>query len=217
MTAENSGAFASKTVKGSSKFTYILDNGHGDIHPITGKYVTPGKRSPKFDDGSQLFEGANNRDNVNRIMKVLEAKDIKCVNLVDTFLDIKLSQRAESVNDLASRTDCVLISIHSDGAGNGRDWHDAKGVGVFVYSNASKRSLDFADVLSDKMKNNFTTPFRGIRAKNFAILRETNCPAVLIEFGFHTHKEECAEMLTEEWKENVVKTVVQTIETFEKL
>jgi N-acetylmuramoyl-L-alanine amidase len=139
------------------------------------------------------------------------------VNLVDTFQDIKLFQRAESVNDLNNRTDCILISIHSDGAGNGRDWYDAKGTGVFVHSYPSDTTLKFADIVAHELEDNFNTPFRGIRYRNFAILRETNCPAVLIEFGFHTHKEECAKMLTEEWKENVVKTVVNTINKFEKL
>ena len=50
----------------------ILDNGHGGIHPTTNQYVTAGKRSPKFDDGSVLYEGVNNRDNVVRIIDGLE-------------------------------------------------------------------------------------------------------------------------------------------------
>ena len=37
----------------------LLDNGHGGI--INGEYQTPGKRSPVWADGSQLFEGEFNR------------------------------------------------------------------------------------------------------------------------------------------------------------
>ena len=37
----------------------VLDNGHGEN--------TPGKRSPKLEDGSQFFEWEFNRDIVNRI------------------------------------------------------------------------------------------------------------------------------------------------------
>jgi len=43
-----------------SKFHVYLDNGHGGI--VDGQYCTPGKRSPKFEDGSQLFEGVYNRE-----------------------------------------------------------------------------------------------------------------------------------------------------------
>lgn len=63
-----------------SKFTYILDPGHGGM--INKQYVTPGKRSPKFDDGSQLFEGVNNREIVSMLIKAMEAEDIKCIDIV---------------------------------------------------------------------------------------------------------------------------------------
>ena len=46
--------------------TIILDNGHGNN--------TPGKRSPKWEDGTQLFEYEFNRDIVKRISAML-AKD----------------------------------------------------------------------------------------------------------------------------------------------
>ena len=37
-----------KKVTHQKKYLWLLDNGHGD--------TTPGKRSPKFDDGTQMFE-----------------------------------------------------------------------------------------------------------------------------------------------------------------
>ena len=40
-----------------SKKIWLLDPGHGGLDPETGKYVTSGKRSPKWEDGSQYFEG----------------------------------------------------------------------------------------------------------------------------------------------------------------
>ena len=36
-----------------SNYLWILDNGHGGI--IEGEYQTAGKRSPVWDDGSQLY------------------------------------------------------------------------------------------------------------------------------------------------------------------
>lgn len=52
----------------------LLDNGHG--------YDTPGKRSPIWPDGSQLFEWEFNRDIVSRIEILLKKAGISCVRLV---------------------------------------------------------------------------------------------------------------------------------------
>ena len=38
---------------------FIFDTGHGGIDPITGKYVTAGKRMVK--DDVTFYEGVNNR------------------------------------------------------------------------------------------------------------------------------------------------------------
>ena len=46
----------------------ILDNGHGQ--------ETPGKRSPVWSDGKQLFEWEFNRDIVRRIADILKAEKI---------------------------------------------------------------------------------------------------------------------------------------------
>jgi hypothetical protein len=70
----------SKTSSDSgSKYIWILDNGHGGI--IDGVYQTSGKRSPKWEDGTQLFEGEFNRAVVKRIVKLCEDSDIECINL----------------------------------------------------------------------------------------------------------------------------------------
>lgn len=55
----------------------LLDNGHGGL--INGEYQTPGKRSPIWDDGSQLFEGELNRAIVARIAESLTFRQIPYV------------------------------------------------------------------------------------------------------------------------------------------
>ena len=57
----------------------LLDNGHGGI--INGTYQTPGKRSPIWNDGSQLFEGEFNRAIVNGIIEELKILKIDFVNI----------------------------------------------------------------------------------------------------------------------------------------
>ena len=71
-----------------SNYLWILDNGHGGI--IDGEYQTAGKRSPIWEDGSQLFEGEFNRAIVDRLMHLCAYAGIECVNLVDTQEDMPL-------------------------------------------------------------------------------------------------------------------------------
>lgn len=229
----------------NSKFLYILDPGHGGLDPDTGKYVTRGKRSPAFDDGSVLYEGVNNRDNVERVLEALTAKGIRAVNLVPTYRDIPLKERAQKVKELTRNNPCIGISFHSNAAPtwyidkectirysrreHGRispgelykkskpEWNNARGISTYVYLKASKASNEFAELLQGNLAATFKniTNDRGIKKRNFAMLRETACPFVLIEAGFHTNKEEATEMLTEEWKDMYVNAIVKTIQEWE--
>ena len=194
----------------------ILDNGHGGIHPTTNQYVTAGKRSPKFDDGSVLYEGVNNRDNVVRIIDGLELEGIECVNLVNTWRDIPLRERVSDVNELCKDNDCILISIHSDAHIN--EWSTANGIGTWVYNNASFKTSQLADSLNNSLICEFdgVAKNRGIRKANFYMLKQTRCPAVLLELGFHTNKEEAKRMLTEVWKQKIVDSIVEAVKEYIK-
>lgn len=191
-----------------SKYLYILDPGHGGLHPTTNQYVTPGKRMVK--DGIEFYEGVNNRDNVRLIMDEMKKYDLDCVDIADTWRDIPLSERVKKANELAKDRNCIYISIHSDAMGNGRDWHSASGIGTYVYQNASLSSNLFAKFMRQELSCNFDgiAKDRGIKKAGFYVLKYTNCPAVLLELGFHTNKEEVQQMITGEWKQKVVKSVV---------
>lgn len=204
-----------------SKYTYLLDAGHGGI--INGKYVTPGKRSPKFEDGSQLFEGVNNREIVNKLILALYKENIKYVDIVASQEDVPLSIRVNNANKLSKVKSCIYISIHSDANGDGTKWDQASGLSVYT-SKGQTRSDNFAEIIINKLQDNFkqTVKWRTDitdkdkdKEENFYVLRETKCPAILCELGFHTNKEEAKKMLTNEWKENVVKSIIEAIKEFE--
>ena len=97
----------------------ILDAGHGSISPFNNEYVTAGKRSPKFEDGTQFYEGVNNRLLVDLIYDALIDNGFDVVKLVDTWKDVPLSERVRKANELHKEKKSFLISIHSDAFGNG--------------------------------------------------------------------------------------------------
>lgn len=101
----------------------LLDNGHAKS--------TPGKRSPKFEDGSQFFEYEFNRDIVKRIASELSKAGIKYHILVPEITsDISLSTRAARANKYCNqygKDNCLFISIHVNAAGSGSTWMNGRG------------------------------------------------------------------------------------------
>ena len=190
----------------------ILDAGHGGLNPNSGEYTTPGKRMVK--DDVEFYEGVNNRDNVNRIKEALEALDIECVEVAHEWRDTPLSNRVRQANELARGREAVYLSIHSDAAGNGREWHSAKGFSAFIYnSTRSKKTKRLGQLMQQELVCNLggLSRDRKLRKADFKVLRETSMPACLIEGGFHTNESEVKLMVTEEWKEAFTKAVVDAV------
>ena len=198
-----------------SKYLYILDAGHGGINPSTGKYTTAGKRMVK--DDVVFYEGVNNRDNVKRIIEGMEKAGLEAVDIVNDWRDISLGERVKRANELAKGRKCVYISIHSDANSNGKEWNQASGIGTYVYSKGSKASNDLAKYMHQELSCNFygIAKDRKIKKCAFYVVRNTSMPAILLELGFHTNKDEVKRMTTEDWKQRVVKSIVDACQIFE--
>ena len=76
----------------------LIDNGHGK--------ETPGKRSPVWPDGSQLYEYEFNRDIARRVYAVLTARGVDCELIVSEICDISLAERTRSRELSAQATVC---------------------------------------------------------------------------------------------------------------
>lgn len=202
-----------------SKYLYIFDSGHGGLYPKghdrVGEYVTSGKRMVK--DGITFYEGVNNRDNVKRILEAMDKANLEAIDIVNDWRDISLTERVNRANKLSKERNCVYISIHSDANGNGKEWNNASGIGTYVYTRGSMKSNLLAKFMNQELACNFSgiAKDRKIKKAAFYVLRATNCPAVLLELGFHTNKEEVQKMITDEWKDKVVKSVVDACLIYE--
>ena len=202
-----------------SKYLWIFDNGHGGM--ISGVYQTPGKRSPVWPDGSQLFEGEFNRAIVNRLAKMCEANNIDYINLVATPKDISLSERVTTANRLAKSSEkpCIYISIHANGFSD----EAANGWEVFT-SPGETKSDKIATILYEKAEAEF--PGRTMRPStvdgdpdkeaNFYVLVHTTMPAILSENFFMTNSKECHEILmTESGRDRIAKIHFEMIQQVE--
>ena len=174
----------------------LLDNGHGK--------ETPGKRSPVWKDGTQLFEWEYNRKVVDGIIKKLDEIGIKSVKLVPEDKDISLSERAARANKICQNNTCILISVHCN-AGGGTGWE--------VFSTTKKNN-------SDKLANTFIEVYkelfpdkkcRGHKESDFTVIYKSNCPSVLTENFFMDTESDCKFLMSDEGFNRIVDLHVNAI------
>lgn len=191
----------------------ILDNGHGDP-PLTGGKCSPDKR---------LLEYYWARDMVQRIAAKTRALGIQTEIIVPEIKDISLTERTRRVNALCGKygtKNCVLVSVHVNAA-PGSGWSNASGFCSYVAPNASTNSKRFATLLWEcankaGLRGNRSVPSCKYWVGNFAIIRDTKCPAVLTENLFMTNKEEVDYLLSEAGKETIANIHVEALKEYMK-
>lgn len=153
----------------------VLDAAHGE--------EVAGKRSP---DG-KFREYKWSRDIIEDLTPKLVALGYKVYQSNPTTKEIGLSQRANAANKIAEPKK-IFISLHSNAAGNGVTWMNARGYSV--YTTKGKTNSDtVAEILMKQFKVNF--PELKARTdmsdgdldteEDFTVIYKTNCPSVLIE------------------------------------
>lgn len=185
----------------------LIDAGHGND--------TPGKRSP---DGSFL-EYLWNRQVADLVIQSLREMGIDCDSVVTEIEDVPLSRRVARVNDVCDKEgvkNVILLSIHSNAAGNGTAWMNAKGWSCYT-TPGQTRSDEIAECLYDAFSKAF--PDRKMRKdlsdkdsdieENFYLLRKTKCPAVLLENFFYDNREECSWLLQDQTKRKIADAIVE--------
>ena len=158
-----------------------LDAGHG--------IDTAGKRSP---DGS-LLEYEFNRDVANRIEDILIRHDVEVMSCYSDT-DTPLTQRCQMANMFNAD---YFVSIHSNA--DKEYWTSANGWEIYVVSLSGK-----AEELAKKIQKHskeLGLKDRGIKTANFTVLTDTKMPAVLIEHGFYTNKEECEKLKSDSFRQ----------------
>ena len=110
--------------------TIVIDAGHG--------ITTRGKCSP---DGT-YEEWAGNRRLARRILELGLSEGLDCRMLFEGEEDLPLHRRTALANS-HNPAETLLISIHSNAAGDGSRWNSARGFSAFVAPNASVVSSRF--------------------------------------------------------------------------
>jgi N-acetylmuramoyl-L-alanine amidase len=151
----------------------MLDAGHGP--------ETPGKRTP---DG-KMREFEFNQAVVLQIKEELhECGLIVILSHIGTS-DVPLNERTALANRL--KVD-AFVSVHANAFGY--SWNEVSGIETFTYTKPSEDSKILAKFIQDSLCSITKRNNRGVKQANFAVLRDTKMPAVLVECGFMTNKAE---------------------------
>lgn len=189
----------------------ILDNGHG--------VETPGKRSPVFADKSQLLEYKYVREIAQSIAVKLKKLGFVVDIIVPENSDIPLTERCKRVNKIAKIVgpkNCLLVSIHanaSDTNKEARGWeiHTFTGQSISdVYASVFFKEAESILKQKTKMRGDWSDKDPDFDS-NFAMLRDTVCPAVLTENLFMTNEQDCKFLLSDVGKKAIVDLHVNAI------
>ena len=187
----------------------LIDPGHG--------IDTPGKRSP---DG-KFLEYLWNRQIADLLLDRFMVIGVDASLVVTETNDISLATRVQRVNRICSKvgaSNVILLSIHSNAAGDGSKWMSAQGWSCYTSKGETK-----SDVIAECLYDAFETEFadRKIRKdmsdgdrdweENFYVLQKSKCPAVLLENFFYDNRDECAWLLKDETKERIADAIVKGI------
>ena len=189
--------------------------------------------------GSRFREWRFNRRVVAVVESMLKEKGYNVIRIVPESNDILLKTRVNRINKYCSKYgagNCIMISVHANAAGNG-GWMNARGWSSWT-TKGQNNSDKLADCLYDaaediflkdedlvkSFNNNKYKSYKPVLKQmidgdrdyeaNFTIIKEANCPAVLIENFFQDNKDDILYLESVTGFMNICKTIVNGIENY---
>lgn len=200
--------------------TIMIDPGHGGRDP--------GTRNPLLgleEKELTLAVAFRLRDLLRR-----QGFRVELTRETDTF--VALEERAARAN--AAKAD-LFISIHFNAVGNPA----VHGTETYILTPRAHRSTgqsgatpgDLAEnpgndhdhwnallgfLVHRQLLSDLGSFDRGLKRARFQVLREVNCPAVLVEAGYVSHPAEAARLATAEYQEELARSLAQAIQSYRR-
>lgn len=181
------------------KKVIMLDAGHGGTDPgAIGKL-----------DGKEIYEKDLTLTITYKVKAILEANGYKTsmTRTGDTLPS--LSERPEQANE----EDCALfVSVHINSAAA----TEAHGTETY-YSDENNdddygiTSEEFAENIQEGMLKYMNSYDRGVRMANWAVIRKSNMPAILLEVGFISNEDELRKMCDDDYQNKVATGIAEGI------
>jgi len=173
-----------------SKTVVVLDAGHGGSDP-----------------GAVYFDTLEKDVNFSVMQKVYELllKQDFAVHLTRTEdVQVSLSERTDFANGLGAD---LFVSMHSNAADQAPT---ASGIETYYYSE-DEEGKSLAEFVQNSVIQATGAKNRKTKTANFYVCKNTDMPAVLVEMGFLTNKDECQKLIDDEYQIKLAEGIVQGI------
>ena len=165
----------------------IIDSGHAEL--VAGK-ESPDKKFREWKFNHSMQNKLNDRAKDHDIHVYLTNPNPSKIN------EIGLSKRSDLANQYyksKGKPKTLFLSLHANAYG--KDFNSARGTETFIANNASKSSKDAASYIQKEVFKTFKSLDsksldRGVKVENFSVIYNTITPAVLVEYGFYTNRED---------------------------
>lgn len=137
-----------------------------------------------------------------RVAELLEQEGIQAVLTRRDDREIDLAPRVQLANRLNAN---LFVSIHANAISMSRP--DVNGVETYYYS--SGRAL--AQTIQNSILQATGAPNRGVRRARFYVLRHTAMPAVLVEVGFVTGRDDAPRLADASYRELMAQAIARGI------
>lgn len=148
-------------------------------------------------------------DMYTRVKPMLERHGITVVGTRTEDDMPSLTERARTANSAGA--DC-FVSLHSNAKGNG-GWYDARG--LMIYTSAgpmtAARNVLAADLINAFHAAGVIVRSSPILHELYTVLVKTNAPACIIEYGFHTNREDVALLKDSAYRDKLARATAQGV------
>jgi N-acetylmuramoyl-L-alanine amidase len=212
--------FRPQMIAGMRPFkTVVLDPGHGGV-----------------EKGATNIHGMEKDfalDVALQLKPMLEARGLRVVMTRETDVQVPLHDRARIAN---GTKDCIFVSIHFNatsnplaagfeiysltprGAPSTNDNHlAAKFANMQAGSPVDAQSFGLSMAVYHAMLGHVPQFDRGIKRARFAVLRLTQVPAILVEGGFVSEREEARLIANKQWRGKLAQSIAVGIENYKRL
>lgn len=187
--------------KNSCGYVVVVDPGHGG-----DDYGTHSNGKPTY------HEKHLNLATAKMLKTYLEQNGITVIMTRKDDVFIALDKRAEFANRMKPT---LFVSVHYNSAPS----KEADGVEVFYYrcekdKKRTKESRLLAKAVLDQVILATKANSRGVKNGNFAVIRETKMPAILIEGGFLTNDKEMEKIKDPNYMKKIAWGISQGVKSY---
>ena len=189
-----------------NKIILVIDAGHGGTDPGNLRSDTGLKQEKDLNLSMALQFGEYVEMYLGHEVEIIYTRK------TDTF--IELNDRIKIANDIKAN---YFISIHC----NSSTKPEVFGTETHIHNLNTKKSSELANMVESQFKNRAGRNSRGVKLKtdrrfNLQVLKDSKMPAILVETGFMTNKQEERYLNSEKGQDLIASAIFRSFRNFVK-